>query len=156
MKKFTMFALFFAALAGCQNDDGGSLNTEPVTVEVTSVKKGEFSGEPLEAANYVINTTQEWNAFKAVANSAYNIDGYDVFEDVSVDFEQYTVLAVIDQWWGSGGYGVQITSVIDNGQEISAGIDFASVDEGNATSVHCQPYHVIKIPKTTLPVVFEN
>lgn len=149
-----MFALFFAALLGCQNDDGGG-NNEPVAVEFTAVKQGDLSGEPLEAANFVINTNQEWNAFKAVANSAYGIDGYDVFEDVSVDFDQYTVLAVLDQWWGSGGYSIQITSVIDNGDEIHVGVDFASVDEGNATSVHCQPYHVIKIPKTTLPVVFE-
>lgn len=151
-----MFALFFAALAGCQNDDGGAVNTEPVTVAFASVQKGELSGEPLEAANFVINTPQEWNSFKAVANSAYGIEGYDVFDGVSVDFEEYTVLAMIDQWFGSGGYGIQITSVIDNGEEINVGADFASVDEGNATAVHCQPYHVIKIPKTTLPVVFEE
>ncbi|SFQ61537.1 hypothetical protein SAMN05444144_11032 [Flavobacterium akiainvivens] len=149
-----MFALFFAALTSCQDDEGTVL-TEPVTVEFTAVQQGALSGEPLDAANFVINTSQEWNAFKSVANSAYGIAGYDVFEGVAVDFEQYTALAVIDQWWGNGGYSVQITSVIDNGGEINVGIDHASVEEGNVTSVHCQPFHVIKIPKTTLPVVFE-
>ncbi|MES2487071.1 MAG: hypothetical protein V4581_14135, partial [Bacteroidota bacterium] len=71
MKKIIMFALFFAALMGCQDDDETVITTEPVAVAFTAVHKGDISGEPLVAANYVINTPAAWNNFKNVANSAY-------------------------------------------------------------------------------------
>jgi hypothetical protein len=156
MKKITILAALLFAIAGCQDDDGNVINTEPVAIEFADVQKGEISGDPLPAANYVINTPAQWTEFKDHINSIYNEDmEIDVFEGITVDFEEYTVLAVLDQAWPNGGYSAEITSVIEESGAITASVDYSSPGGGNVTTILCQPYHVIKIPKTTLPVAFE-
>jgi hypothetical protein len=150
-----ILGLFIFGLTSCRDDESTVLETTPVAIEFEDVRLGMISGNPIEAGAFVINDQAEWSAFKAYANEAYGSEvEYQEFEDITVDFTAYTLLAVVDQWYSSGGYKAQILSVIESGGAVTATVNYSAPGEGNVTSIHCQPFHIVKIPKTTLLVTF--
>jgi len=156
MKKFTMLVLLFVAITGCQDDDGTVVDTEPVEVDFENVEMGAVSGEALVEANFVINTPTEWEDFKAYVNSAY--DGstpYVALDGIAVDYEAYTVIAVVGPFWQNFGNTVEISSIVANNVNLTVTGSISYPEDEYVMPAHSQPYHIVKIPKTTLPVLFD-
>ena len=124
---------------------------EPVTVSLIS--KGDLYGNGAEgilSSQRVINDTSAWNSLLDQMNSVNTVS--DSFSEIDINFSEFTVIAVFDDIKGNGGYGIDL-AVSSTAETIIVDVSHLS-PEGNAITVMTQPYHIIKIPKALLPVVF--
>jgi hypothetical protein len=70
-----------------------------------------------------------------------------------IDYANYTVIVVIDRIYGNGGHSIDITNITEFETNIIVTVE--NLQTGNTFSVVTQPYHIVKIPKATKPIVFE-
>ena len=77
----------------------------------------------------------------------------DNFTETKIDFSKFTVIAVFDAVKTSGGHSIEL-DIKPNTENVVVEVSRKSPD-GMATSVMTQPYHIVKIPKTDLPIVFQ-
>lgn len=157
MKKHLFIAIFGLVLMGCQSDDSTEPGiTDPVNIEFTNVAKHELWGageEDIVGGNLVINTAEEWQGLLQQITSVNALP--ENFGDTNIDFSEFTVIAVFDDLQMSGGHYISIESVVQTNTTVIVTVDSSMDDEANVTLIITQPYHIVKIPKTALPVVFE-
>lgn len=183
MKKITVLA--FAALLsfGCTSDDTTVVtdpativpeqpqdpepqnpepeNPQPVTVEFEEVYKSSFSQGMISVmpmGNYVINTDAEWQAF-----FTYPIIGQIAVPnpqiELPLDTSNYTYIAVRHSFNADSYEGIdaRIESVSSFEGTITVQFIRTSIAPGQTIlTLAAQPYHIVRIPKTTLPIVFEQ
>jgi len=161
MKKITFIALFVISFTACESDDTTPVtNTEPSTIVFEEIFKFDFAGEDDMAGTYVVNDAAAWQNLKANLNAPY-INNPETGEDTNmldtatIDFTAFTLLAVVDEMHTSGGFDINVTDVVEADGIVTVTVETTSQGPGEATAVMTQPYHIVKIPKTTLPVVFE-
>jgi len=154
MKNIFLLTLAFFAFSSCQSDDSQDPGPELMNIDFESVMKSEFSGEPIAAGEFIINTNAEWADFTALANSVY-IGQWEPLDGISIDFENHTAIAVVHDFFGYGGHFIEITSIDEAGGTIYVQVSKSESFGGDVTMIHCQPYQIVTIPKTTLPVTFE-
>ncbi|WP_115460884.1 protease complex subunit PrcB family protein [Winogradskyella aurantiaca] len=148
--KYLIFVLVLTfSVLSCNNTVQSS--QEPVTT--TLISKGELYGNGAEgilSSQRVINDTSAWNSLLDQMNSVNTVS--DSFSEIDINFSEFTVIAVFDDIKGNGGYGIDL-AVSSTNETIIVDVTHLS-PEGNAITVMTQPYHIIKIPKALLPVVF--
>ncbi len=125
-------------------------NFDNVSLEATTVAKGNNFpfAESDELGEYiVIANTIHWNNIKT------QIQSNELLED-NIDFNTYTVIAVIDQVQNSGGYDVEVLSVVEQEDEVVVETAFTQPNGGGVTLALTRPYHFIKVNKIDKPVEF--
>lgn len=84
-------------------------------------------------------------------NSVNNVSNS--FTETDINFSEYTIIAVFDEIKGNGGYSLDL-NIISNSENIIVTIlDLFST--GNTPDVITQPFYIVKIPNTNLPITFE-
>jgi hypothetical protein len=156
MKKIMLVAALTFAAVGCQNDESpNDVTTDPVAIEFAHVGKSELYGngaENIAGGNLVINSDADWQILLTKMGTVNPLpEGF----GADVNFAESTVIAAFDPVQNNGGHSIDIVSVVEADRQITVDITNLGPEGGNATTVMTQPYHIIKIPKTTLPVVFE-
>ena len=140
-----------ALIMGCsEGDDPAAF----VPVDATVIGTGNLFGngaEGISEQNLVISTTEAWNDLLTQMNSVNNVT--DSFTETTIDFTQYRVIAVFDEIRGNGGFRIDLDIWSANNQIVVQVTDLAP--QGNATTVITQPFHVVKIALSDLPVVFQ-
>lgn len=151
MKKSLILFVFSLLLISCSSDDAEVTTT---TIETTLIGKGNLYGgssQGVDEQNLVINNQAEWNTLITLLDAVNNTS--DSFTETDIDFTAFTVIVAIDQVRGNGGHELDI-AINANPENIMVTVTDL-IPQGNATTVITQPYHIVKIPKTTLPVVFQ-
>ncbi len=151
MKKSLILLVFSLLVMSCSSDD---TETTTTTIETTLIGKGNLYGsssQGVDEQNLVINNQTDWDALITLLDAANNTS--DSFTETDIDFTTFTVLVAIDQVRGNGGHVLDI-AVSANPENVVVTVTDL-VPQGNATTVITQPYHIVKIPKTTLPIVFQ-
>ena len=118
------------------------------------IGKGNLYGsgaEGVEKQNLVITTTEEWKDLLNKINAVNKVS--DSFSETDIDFSEYTVIAVFDEIKNSGGHSLNL--VLEETKEKILVEVLRKGPNGIATSVMTQPYYIVKIPKPSLPIVFE-
>ncbi|MEF3077977.1 protease complex subunit PrcB family protein [Winogradskyella poriferorum] len=118
------------------------------------IGKGNLYGsgaEGVEKQNLVITTTEEWKDLLNKINAANKVS--DSFSETDIDFSEYTVIAVFDEIKNSGGHSLNL-AIQETKEKILVEV-LRKGPNGIATSVMTQPYYIVKIPKPSLPIVFE-
>lgn len=151
MKKNVIIILLSILVLSCNSDDD---NSRTVNVESTLIAKDALYGngrEGISEQNLVITDQSNWNDLIDQMNTV-NIESNN-FSETDIDFSEYMVIAVFDEIRESGGYSMElnITSTPEN--IIVNVIDITP--EGNDTTVIIQPYHIVKISTSDLPIIFE-
>ena len=124
-------------------------NFQTTELIFTDVGSGSLYGdEGIQQSNLVLNNQTEWQNLLTQVNAVSPVS--DNFEETTIDFESYTVIAVfleikLTSW------GIEITSVFENENDILVSNEET---EGDAT-ILSQPFHIVKMPKTTKDIVFE-
>jgi hypothetical protein len=59
----------------------------------------------------------------------------------------------VDDVYGNGGHSVDIMSVTENPQNIVVVV--VKLLTGDVTTVVTQPFHIVKMSKTTKPIIFQ-
>ncbi len=156
-----LFFLFVSCIiVSCNNDEPTPIPFVPVTINPSLVGKGNLNGsEGVNQQNAIITNETDWHNLKTIIDSQYiaigegNYYTYNNFAETTIDFTNFTVIAVFDQVYGNGGHSIDITNITEYENNIVVTVE--NLLTGNASSVITQPYHIVKIPKTTKPIVFE-
>jgi hypothetical protein len=151
MKK-VYFLFMFLVLASCSSENDA--NTPPQTISPTLIASGTLYGngsENIVQQNIVVSNQAAWTALINQMDSVNNTSSS--FTELNIDFDNYQLLVAFDQIRGTGGYSIEISNITENVNTIEASINVNSPGP-IATMVITQPFHIVKIPKSTKPVVF--
>jgi|TARA_B110000908_G_scaffold167898_1_gene221696 hypothetical protein len=143
--------LGIALLAGCSNDDD---NSEMVNIESTLIAKDNLFGngdEGIIEQNLEITDQNTFDNLISQMNIVNNVS--DSFSEIDIDFSQYKVIAIFDEIRENGGHSLEL-NIMSNSENIIVNITDV-VPEGNATTVITQPFHIVKISNSDLPIIFE-
>ncbi|WP_303317952.1 protease complex subunit PrcB family protein [Flavivirga abyssicola] len=135
----------------CISDDDNSKMTD---VESTLIAKDNLYGNGAEGIieqNLIISDQSNWNDLITQMNSVNNIS--DNFSETEIDFYEYKIIAVFDEIKGNGGHSLEL-NIVSNSENIIVNITYFA-PKGNATTVITQPFHIVKIPNSDLPIIFE-
>jgi hypothetical protein len=123
-------------------------------METILVAEGNLYGsgsEGIDGQNLVIDNQQDWSRLITRMDSVNKVS--DSFNETSIDFSKFTIIAVFDKVRGSGGYSLELK--VDSNSENRVVRVTKQTPKGNASSVMTQPYTIVKIPKSDLPIEFK-
>lgn len=146
----TLVLTLAVLLNSCSSND----NFQRQTMETTLIGKGNLTGngaENIPRQRIVIYNRQDWTALINNMNAANNVTAG--FTETNIDFNTFQVIAVFEEIKRNGGHSIDITNVVENESNIAVTVE--NLLTGGVTSVITQPYHIVKIPKSKKPVLFQ-
>lgn len=153
MKKIVMGCLVLFSALGCQSDDKEEVVKEdstPVAIEFETIKQGNLTNNLSVPGNYTLRTVDQWVDFQVTAN---------FFDDLRFDIDTYNVyemFAVLDDVKETTGYSIEIKSISKVDGKLIVTVQRYNPELGeNIFNKVSQPYHIVKLRKTGLPVVFK-
>lgn len=147
MKKIFLIAILSMALINCSSDDNNE-SFSPQNIDFTTIGQGVTTSlMTIEQQNMVITNQTDWNQFLESFPHAAEIS------ETDIDFNTFQVIVSIDEERGHTGHWLEITEIIENENNITVTIATGEGDSGFESI--CRPYHIVKIPKSDKPVVFE-
>jgi hypothetical protein len=138
-------------ILSCNSDDSNSVM---VNLESTLISKDNLFGngdEGLIEQNFVITDQGTWNDLITQMNSVNHV--LDNFSEIDIDFSEYIVIAIFDELKENGGHTLEL-DIMANSENIVVNVT-AMAPEGNATTVITQPFHIVKILNSNLPIIFQ-
>jgi hypothetical protein len=106
--------------------------------------------EGLVAGIIATSTAEEMNALINQMNSVNTEIKESLISDVHF-FDEYMLVFIFDKVRGSGGYSLHVKNISNTGNNIMVTADQVSPN-GPAATVMTQPYVIIKVKKSSLPV----
>ena len=151
MKKKVLIILLSIFILSCNPEDD---NSEMVHIQSTLIAKDNLFGngdEGIIEHNLIISDQTTWNNLIIQMNSINNVT--DNFSETDIDFSEYKIIAVFDEIKGNGGHSLEL-DIMSNSENIIVNVTNLA-PEGNATTVITQPFHIVKILNSDLPIIFE-
>jgi hypothetical protein len=147
LPNFAAVVLYFFAIDACIAQAPSS---NPMTIPLTTIQKGNFSGirEPLQV---VVRTQDEWNnLWKRHASIQSPPSPLPV-----VNFTTEMVVGIFAGEKTTGGYEAEITSAeLKDSSLYVYYVEKSSTPGGMAIQALTQPFHLAKLPRYELPIVF--
>jgi len=147
----TLMLLSVLTFLGCGTQNMGS----PGPIEFSNVGMGELHGngaEGIEASQQVISDPVAWARLLDKMDSVN--DESSSFDLRGFDFSNRQLLAVFDTVRSHGGYAIEITGITENEEALLVEVK-ATAASGANIQVMIQPYHIVSIPKTDKPILFQ-
>lgn len=132
-------------MINCGSDDNNNESFTSQNIDFTTIGQGAVMNIIMEQQNVVITNQTDWNQFLEL------FDGLEEFPEI--DFNTFQVIASVDVERGHTGFWLEITEIIENENNITVTIATGEHDSGFTTI--CRPYHIVEIPKSDKPVIFE-
>ena len=151
MKKLITILVLILTIVGCSPEDD---TTQTLNTTLTSIAKGNLLGAGNEGIfdwHIVVTSTEHWNSLKNQMNSVFDVT--DTFTETEVDFSHYIVIAAFDEIRISSGYNIEL-DVIWNSENVQVSATKSYSDE-NLIHSPTQPFHIIRINTTDLPILFQ-
>lgn len=147
MKKLILSLVLLLTLSCTNNNDDESLETQ--NIATIFIGKGElYSNTIYNQENIVITNNNDWQILLSNFNSINN-NITSTFSEANIDFNNYQIIVAIDK--KNYTATVDITSVVENSSNITVTINRQS----GLGAVISRPFHIVKIKKSTKPVVFQ-
>ena len=147
--KNLILSLFAFFILGCDNDTPSNSTTLiPITPVLIGKSSFSFSGAPLQ--NIVIINQTQWNSLLTAMNSINNVSTS--FAEQNIDFNNFDVVAVFSNTILNSSSTVDITNIEEN--QTNRLVTVQNLTDGISGDV-AQPFHIVKIPKSTKPVLFQ-
>ncbi len=147
MKTNILFVLFLFLFGCSENDDSGY---EPNSIVQIQISQEQLMGnENVPQQNIVINDAVAWESLKVSMH-----DRVQFFTETQINFDEFIILAVFDKVYPYGGHSIDITSVMEHQSNVVVKVE--RLLPGGAQAAIGQPYHIVKIPITSKPVIFET
>lgn len=150
MKTLIVILSLFLATS-CSNDDDNNVTVQSTPITFTEIGKGALFGNGTEGiiqSNIVIDNTTDWQNLMTQMDSFSNVTTQ--FSQTTIDFNSYTLIVIFLEVKPSG-WEVEISNIEENATNI-----MVSKSETEAiNSVITQPFHIVKIPITNKPIVFQ-
>ncbi len=140
--------IFVITLSSCKKND----KTQKSQLQFTEIAKGALHGvgqESISQSNLVIDNNSDWQNLMNKMNTVNNETQH--FTETNIDFSQYTIIAIFLEV-KSNGWEVEITDIENNGCSITV----TKTEKICECTVMTQPFHIVKIQRTNLPIEFLN
>lgn len=149
MKKMFLIAILSMVMINCGSDDNNNESFTPQNIDFTTIGQGVaiVNLMTIEQQNTVITNQEDWNQFLESFPHAAEIS------ETDIDFNTFQVIVSIDDIRFNTGFWLEITEIIENENNITVTITTGEYD--SAFEAYCRPYHIVKIPKSDKPVIFE-
>lgn len=144
--------LLLAFLLSCNSDETTSNTTE---FETLIIAKGNLYGlgsEGFSQENIIIQNDAEWEALLLQIDSGNNISVG--FLESEIDFSEFVVLASFDKLRSLSGFSLELDINQSNNQIIVNVINVSEHENGLGSLVENQPFIIVKVPVTNLPIFF--
>ena len=147
--KIFLLVLLFLTISCDKNE-----NTEQETnldISFVNIGKGALYGagaEGISQENFVITNSTDWDNLMNQMNSINNVT--DSFSETSIDFNDFMLIVIILEV-KSNGWAVEIININETSSEILV----SKQEMESITAVVTQPFHIVKIPKTSKPIAFQ-
>lgn len=151
MRTHALIILVSIILLGCEPIDN---QPDMIEIEPTLIAKDNLYGagaEGLVEQKMIITEERAWKILLAQINSVNNVS--DNFSETDIDFSQYQVIAIFSEVLPNGGSSLDF-NLTANVENIIFRINTLGSD-GIATTVMTQPFLIVKIPISNLPIVFQ-
>ena len=150
MKTLILSLVLFLSLSCNNSDDNQSANNVATPITTTLIGKNSISNPNPLLQNVLITNQTQWNALLASMNAVNNVSIN--FTETSINFNDFDVIAVFRSPISNSASTVDIISIEEN--QTNRIVSVQNLINGDATDV-AQPFHIVKIPKSTKPVVFQ-
>ncbi|WP_298394096.1 protease complex subunit PrcB family protein [Flavobacterium sp.] len=150
--KIIQFLFLFLILTSCSSENDA--NIPPQAITPTLIASGSLYGsgsENIVQQNIVVSNQADWTALINQMDTVNNTSSS--FTELNIDFDNYQLLLAFDQVRPTGGFSIAINNVTETANTIEATVNVTGPGE-IATMVITQPFYIVKIPKSTKPVVF--
>lgn len=148
MRKLFLMTILSMVLINCSSDDNNNESFTPQSIDFTTIGQGVTTSlMTIEQQNMVITNQTDWNQLLESFPEEIEIS------ETDIDFNTFQVIVSIDEERGHTGHWLEITEIIENENNITVTIATGEGDSGFESI--CRPYHIVKIPKSDKPVVFE-
>jgi hypothetical protein len=149
MKTLILTMLLILTLSCSKNNEENSFT--PKTIIPTLIGKGDLgASENISPQNTVIYDNTNWNN---ILNSLQSYTLQQFTETTDVDFTNFQLIAVFDTLYPSPVYHVNITNITENLNNIV--VSYEKIFAPSPISEYAQSFIIVKIPKSTKPLVFQ-
>lgn len=139
----------FILFIGCNKSAENAKTIIPILIS-----KGSLMGsENILQQNLVMYNNVSWNA---ILNSidTFRLAGF--AETRNVDFNNFQIIAVFDKVYGNPTNTIDITYIRENSDNIVVTLKIQKIYAPVVVTVMDQKFHIIKIPKSSKPVIFQT
>ncbi len=137
----------------CLNCSSVDYSTEFIENISILIAEGNLSGngsEGITQQNLIISSETAWNDLITQMNSTYD------FTNIDINFSEYRVIAAFDEIRPSGGYFLELDITFNSENIVVNVIKNVPPNDVYTPAVITQPFHIVKISNTDLPVIFES
>ena len=99
--------------------------------------------------NLVITSQENWNN----SLNYFSDEAIEEFSEITINFEEYIIVVIITENKPDTGYSVAINKILDSENDINVYSEISN--SGNGYTIIVQPFHIVKIPRTSKPIGFE-
>lgn len=149
--KTLLLSLFVLITFSCSSDNDAVTTFEPQNINPALVGKG-FMGTThfFAVENHVLTTNDQWQRLLTQMEAAREgiTDG---FIETTINFTEYQIIAAYII--GSSGTTIDVTGVVENEDNITVTLE--NLRQGTTQDV-THPFHIIKIPRSSKPIIFED
>ncbi len=149
-KTLILSLVLFLSLS-CNNSDDNQTSAN-VTSTITSslIGKGSITDPNIPLQNTLISNQTQWVALLDLMNSVNNVSNN--FTETNINFNLFDVVAVFRNPISNSSSTVDIISIEET--ETNRLVIVRNLINGISNDIS-QPYHIVKIPKSAKPVVFQ-
>lgn len=134
-------------LLSCNNSDD---SFSPQNITPILIGKNSISNPSTPLQNSLITNQAQWDILLSTMNSVNNVSNN--FTESSIDFNNFDIVAVFRNPISNSSSTVDITSIVET--ENQRVVTVQNLIDGVSADV-AQPFHIVKIPKSTKPIVFQ-
>ena len=147
-KLYISIFVFLLTISCDKNDDENGF--EPQTITPVLVGKGHLNYNSIYSKqNKVITNNSDWQTLLTNFNSI-NSNITATFTETNIDFNNYQIIVAIDA--KNRSTSVDVTNILENTNNIAVTIQNLQL---GITQDVANPFHIVKIPKSTKAVVFQ-
>lgn len=152
MKTLFLSIILLITLNSCSNDNSSNPFV-PVTITPVLISKSYLSGdENIPQQNIVISNQSQWNSLINQMDSINNVSNN--FLEINIDFSQFEIILVMSNIKPNTSYSINIDTIVEYENNIT--INYSETGDPNEGFNEVrQPYHIVKIPKSSKPVIFQ-
>ncbi len=136
-------------ITNCNHDNALTVNLESILIAKSNLYGA--GAEGISQQNLVITDQESWSNLMTQMNSVNNVT--DTFSEIDIDFSAHQIIAAFDEIKGSGGHQITL-DIVANPENIIVTVT-SLAPEGLVPLIITQPFHIVKIPVSSLPVIFE-
>lgn len=146
----TLITNFFLLLLISCNNSTEIQNVTNQTITPVLIGKSSITNPEPPLQNTLVINQMQWNQLLASMNAVNNVSIN--FTETNVDFNNYDVIAVFRNPISNSTSSIDITNITEN--QINRIVTVQKLRDGISNDV-AQPFHIVKISKSTKPVIFQ-